>query len=71
MEIPLGSSFKTTEGKVCKLKKPFFVLRQSPTAWFYHFNKAIINFGFWQSVMSIHYFLDIKKVRLSYSLCIG
>ncbi|KAJ7951046.1 Retrovirus-related Pol polyprotein from transposon TNT 1-94 [Quillaja saponaria] len=49
MEIPLGFSCQKTEGKVCKLKKSLYGLKQSPRAWFDRFQKAMISFGYQQS----------------------
>ncbi|KAJ7978776.1 Retrovirus-related Pol polyprotein from transposon TNT 1-94 [Quillaja saponaria] len=49
MEIPLGFSCQKTEGKVCKLKKSLYGLKQSPRAWFDRFQKAMLSFGYQQS----------------------
>jgi len=37
MEIPPGWSKPETTGKVCKLKKSLYGLKQSPRAWFDRF----------------------------------
>jgi hypothetical protein len=34
MEIPLGLASAETEGKVCRLKKSLYGLKQSHRAWF-------------------------------------
>ncbi|KAJ7969877.1 Retrovirus-related Pol polyprotein from transposon TNT 1-94 [Quillaja saponaria] len=49
MEIPPGFSCQKTEGKVCKLKKSLYGLKQSPRAWFDRFRKAMLSFGYQQS----------------------
>jgi hypothetical protein len=49
MEIPPGFNTRMTEGKVCKLKKSLYGLKQSPRAWFGKFRKEICNKGFLQS----------------------
>jgi ADP-heptose:LPS heptosyltransferase len=49
MEVPPGFNDEQTKGKVCKLKKTLYGLKQSPRAWFDKFNKAIISFGYRQS----------------------
>ena len=36
-------------GKVCKLKKSLYGLKQSPRAWFEHFGKVIKHYGYTQS----------------------
>jgi hypothetical protein len=37
MEIPRGFANERSLGKVCKLKKSLYVLKQSPCAWFNKF----------------------------------
>ena len=48
MEVPLGFSNKQTIGKVCKLKKSLYGLKQSPRAWFDRFRRAICDMGYSQ-----------------------
>jgi hypothetical protein len=49
MEIPSEFSSSETEGKVCKLKKSLYGLKQSPIAWFGRFRKEICSLGYQQS----------------------
>jgi Reverse transcriptase (RNA-dependent DNA polymerase) len=42
MEIPPGFGTNQTIGKVCKLKKSLYGLKQSPRAWFDRFRKAMV-----------------------------
>ncbi|XP_071920664.1 uncharacterized protein [Coffea arabica] len=49
MSLPPGFVDKYGVGKVCKLKKSLYGLKQSPRAWFERFNKAVQKFGFLQS----------------------
>ncbi|KAL3512095.1 hypothetical protein ACH5RR_024812 [Cinchona calisaya] len=48
MEIPPGFDEGMSPGKVCKLKKSLYRLKQSPRAWFDKFTKAIKKFGYEQ-----------------------
>jgi hypothetical protein len=38
MDIPLGLEDSSSMGKICKLKKALFSLKQSPRAWFERFS---------------------------------
>src|SRR6266540_5801944 len=48
MEIPPGFSTSETDGKVCRLKKSLYGLKQSPRAWFDKFRRAVCNIGYGQ-----------------------
>jgi transposase InsO family protein len=49
MEIPPGFNSRETEGKVCKLMKSLYGLKQSPRAWFGRFSKEVCSLGYRQS----------------------
>jgi len=49
MEIPPGFNSRETEGKVCKLKKSLYGLKQSPRAWFGRFRNEVCSMGYRQS----------------------
>ncbi|KAK8937204.1 hypothetical protein KSP39_PZI011852 [Platanthera zijinensis] len=46
--IPPGFGMTKTEGRVCRLKKSLYGLKQSPRAWFDRFRKAMIEMGYHQ-----------------------
>jgi hypothetical protein len=48
MEIPPGFSTPKTSGKVCKLRKSLYGLKQSPHAWFDRFRHAVCDMGYKQ-----------------------
>jgi hypothetical protein len=48
MDIPPGFSNSNTQGKVCRLKKSLYGLKQSPRAWFDRFRRAMRNMGYKQ-----------------------
>nr|AAP21414.1 putative polyprotein [Oryza sativa Japonica Group]ABF99446.1 retrotransposon protein, putative, unclassified [Oryza sativa Japonica Group] len=48
MEIPPGFGNSQTVGKVCKLKKSLYGLKQSPRAWFDRFRHAVCDMGYSQ-----------------------
>jgi hypothetical protein len=48
MEIPPGFETDQTSGKVLKLKKSLYGLKQSPRAWFDCFRRAMCNLGYKQ-----------------------
>jgi Reverse transcriptase (RNA-dependent DNA polymerase) len=43
MEVPPGFDTKQTVGKVCRLKKSLYGLKQPPRAWFDRFRKAMVD----------------------------
>jgi hypothetical protein len=49
MEIPPGFNGPETKGKVCRLKKSLYGLKQSPRTWFGRFRKEVCYLGFQQS----------------------
>jgi hypothetical protein len=49
MKIPLGFSYEKREGKVYKLRKTLYGIKQSPCKWFDRFIKAILRFWYKQS----------------------
>ncbi|KAF5950988.1 hypothetical protein HYC85_012981 [Camellia sinensis] len=49
MDIPPGFEDLQTKGKVCRLRKSLYGLKQSPRAWFERFNQAMVKYGFKQS----------------------
>ena len=49
MKLPPGFDVARTDGKVCKLKKSFYGLKQSPRAWFNRFTKTIKQMGYKQA----------------------
>jgi hypothetical protein len=48
MEIPPGFANNQTLGKVCKLNKSLYGLKQSPRAWFDRFRRAVCDMGYYQ-----------------------
>ena len=49
MSIPPSFEDPKTMGKVCKLKKSLYGLKQSPRAWFERFTHSMLKYGFKQS----------------------
>jgi hypothetical protein len=48
MELPPGFVTAETAGKVCRLKKSLYGLKQSPRAWFDRFRKVVCGMGYGQ-----------------------
>ena len=48
MDVPPGYASDATHGKVCRLKKSLYGLKQSPKAWFGRFTRALKNLGYHQ-----------------------
>lgn len=49
MNVPPGYASKETAGKVCRLKKSIYGLKQSPRAWFSRFAHVLLQYGFTQA----------------------
>lgn len=49
MSIPPGFETKDTAGKICKLRKAIYGLKQSPRAWFSRFAQVLVRYGFQQA----------------------
>ena len=49
MEVPPGFEEMKKDGRVCKLKKSIYGLKQSPRAWFERFTKAVKEHGYSQA----------------------
>ena len=49
MKIPPGISNTETAGKVCRLRRSLYGLKQSPRAWFDRFRRAVLEIGYQQS----------------------
>lgn len=48
MDIPSGYETIETKGKICKLKRSIYGLKQSPRAWFSKFTAVVRSYGFKQ-----------------------
>jgi hypothetical protein len=48
MKIPYGFVNNQTLGKVCKVKKSLYGLKQSPRAWFDRFRRAVCDMDYYQ-----------------------
>jgi hypothetical protein len=48
MEIPPGFGTRETTGRVCRLKKSLYGLKQSPRAWFDRFKRVVCGMGYGQ-----------------------
>ena len=68
MEIPPGFEDAKTVGKVCRLKRSLYGLKQSPRAWFDRFRLAMIRFGYHQS--SADHTLFLRQVAGKMTLLI-
>ena len=61
MSLPLGFKEKLRIGKVCRLKKSLYGLKQSPRAWFECFDKAVRRYGFIKVKQITLYSTNIQK----------
>ena len=51
MDQPDGFQIKGQEGKVCRLKKSLYGLKQSSRQWYLKFHQAILNIGYEMSLL--------------------
>lgn len=65
MDIPPGFSSQEIEGKMCRLKKSLYSLKQSPKAWFDRFSKAMLLFGYKQSNVDHTMFIKYKGDKVT------
>lgn len=49
MSIPPGFESSKTKGKLCRLKRSIYGLKQSPRAWFSKFTEVLLSYGFKQA----------------------
>ena len=68
MDLPPGLEFPSASGKVCKLKKALYELKQSPRAWFERLSRAMQKFGYKQSQADHTLFIKLTRER-SYCVC--
>lgn len=59
MDVPPGFSTQSTVGKVCRLKKTLYGLKQFSRAWFDRFLKAMLGFGYKQS--NVNHIMFVKR----------
>ena len=65
MEVPLGLRNAENEGKVCKLHKSLYGLKQSPRAWFERFTRAMKGFGYKQCLADHTLFVKHSDHKLT------
>ncbi|XP_020249231.1 uncharacterized protein LOC109826619 [Asparagus officinalis] len=65
MEIPPGFATSQIAGKVCKLKKSLYELKQSPRAWFDRFRLAVCGMGYKQCNGDHTVFYRHSKTRIT------
>jgi Reverse transcriptase (RNA-dependent DNA polymerase) len=64
MELPPGFDNEQVAGKVCRLKRSLYGLKQSPRAWFDRFSKTMIKEGYLQSNADHTMFIRRKRGKL-------
>ncbi|KAK8942637.1 hypothetical protein KSP39_PZI008749 [Platanthera zijinensis] len=65
MALPPGLTPSGSKGKVCRLRRPLYDLKQSARAWFGRFHKAMHRFGYRQSNVDHTLFIRINKGKLT------
>ena len=66
MSLPLGVYGKEMQGKVCKLQKSIYGLKQSPRAWFERFWAALVSFGYIQTQSDHTLFLKRNNTLVTF-----
>jgi hypothetical protein len=69
MYVPSRLSKPEAVGKVCRLKKSLYGLKQSPRAWFYKFRCALCDMGYKQCNGDHVVFIDTLGVEFQFWLC--
>jgi Reverse transcriptase (RNA-dependent DNA polymerase) len=64
MELPPGFDNEQVAGKVCRLKRSLYGLKQSPRAWFDRFSKIMIKEDYLQSNADHTMFIRRKEGKL-------
>nr|AAA03511.1 reverse transcriptase [Hordeum vulgare=barley, cv. Tyne, Peptide Transposon Partial, 76 aa] [Hordeum vulgare] len=66
IEIPPGFGTSETTGKVCRLKKSLYGLKQSPRAWFDRFRRAVrgMGYGQWNDDHTMFYKHSDRKITI-------
>ena len=65
MEAPPGFSEEFEQGKVCKLKKTLYGLKQSPRAWFGRFTEVMKKYGYQRSNSDHTLFIKRRKEKIT------
>ncbi|KAK8938972.1 hypothetical protein KSP39_PZI010912 [Platanthera zijinensis] len=65
MALPPGLTPSGSKGKVCRLRRPLYGLKQSARTWFGRFHKAMHRFGYRQSNADHTLFFRINKGKLT------
>jgi hypothetical protein len=65
MDLPPSFTTASDVGKVCKLNKSLYGLKQSPRAWFGKFSQSMKNYGFKQSQADHTLLLECDRGKLT------
>lgn len=65
MDIPPGLEGSFPSGKVCKLQKSLYGLKQSPRAWFARFTNSVIKCGYTQSQADHTMFIKRSEKKIA------